>query len=140
MSKDDLTACPHLPFSLLFLLLPLLTASLLPLSSVLAPVHTWSHGERVQLTNPEKKKKTNFFCLGLFFPILMSWLITAPSANASGESVPRGSFGPTVDTGSYSSFGHLMIPHLDCAVAISTLLTQGNMDKLLPVHQRAGKN
>ena len=51
-----------------------------------------------------------------------------------------GNLGPTVDMGSYSSFGHLMIRHLDCAVAISPLLTQGNMDKLLPVHQRAGKN
>lgn len=57
----------------------------------------------------------------------------------TGRALPGGNLGPTVDTGSYSGFGHLMILHLDCAMALSTLLTQDNMDKLLPVHQRAGK-
>lgn len=47
---------------------------------------------------------------------------------------------PAAGAGSGSSSGHRTTPHLNSAVAISTLLTQGNVDKLLPVHQRAGKN
>lgn len=136
--KMILTACTRLPFSLLFLLSH---HSSLPHRSLHPPrglQYVPGHMES-KFDSLTQQKNPNIFQLGLFFPILMSWLITAPSANAHGESVARGNLGPTVDVGSYSGFGHLMVPYLDCAMALSTLLTQGNMDKLLLVHQRAGK-